>query len=833
VEDVPLPPQALDVVISPAEPQDEDDLILTYTYTDTNGDPEGDTLIRWTRDGQLQTALNQQSLVPASLTFPGETWCAAVRPHDGSQYGAWVEDCVTVVPDNYPPQALNVVITPTAPTEFDDLVLSYDYTDSDGDPEGNTQLRWYRNDALQSSLNNQTIVPSSNTYPGDAWYAVVMPHDGTDYGAIVDSNQVIITWGDNHLPQALTPLITPADPESGDNLKVNYVYADPDDDPEGDTQLRWYRNGVLQPFYNDQNTVSAVHTLPGDEWYARIRPHDGTGYGLWAETAPVLVHDPTANTPPTATNLHISPAEPGDDSNLRLFYTYQDADGDPEANTLILWYKIEDQELVLQEEFAGLTVVPASATSIGETWLARVSPHDGQDYGFVASAQAVIILIEIGNHPPEARNVFLAPGQPCLTDTLELHYDYYDADGDLEWTTQIEWTKNGQSEGGFTDQTVIPPDATALDDVWCAAVRPFDYREPGPTVASNCVVVTEFCGNTPPQVKEVYISPARPRSDQALELRYTYFDADADPEANSQIRWYKDGVLQAQFNDLTFTASEETAPGQQWSASIRPHDGKESGVLTRAMTVTVNTPPVIQDVTIQPSQPQDFEALVLNYNYHDLDGDPLDILQISWYCNGSHQASYDYHSILPAGATSPGEQWFATAAAHDGLEYSPVVTSNAVTITESAVTVYSIYLPIITHRFSTAGDSYCEENDTQEQACPLEFNQTFMFYPDDVEDWYYVYLEYTASLHVLVSDYLPDEPDRQGILLVYQDCPTCNPPRQLLGSDNRRQTTMQVPHELEPDALQDLPPGFYYIRIYNPSNTSNAQPYYINITFEP
>jgi hypothetical protein len=141
-----------------------------------------------------------------------------------------------------------------------------------------------------------------------------------------------------------------------------------------------------------------------------------------------------------------------------------------------------------------------------------------------------------------------------------------------------------------------------------------------------------------------------------------------------------------------------------------------------------------------------------------------------------------------------------------------------------------LYLPIILDKYPF-GPTYCEENDTQETACSLDFGQTYDFKPDDEDDWYSVVLPQTASLDVLVTDYLPELTNHEGQLVVYKTCFTCEPPREFLGHDARGLSTMHVPGAGNPYALRNLSPGIYYIRVYNPVETGTAL-YHITVTYQ-
>jgi hypothetical protein len=837
------PPQIVTATISPASPTgDNDNLELDYIYHDPDSDPEGDTLVRWSRVQQLQPDFNDQNSISGDVTLPGEVWCAAVTPHDGLEYGELVEVCANVVfAPNAAPQALNVIISPPTPNEYSGLELSYNYSDAENDPEdtAKTQLRWYRNGMLQPAFNNQDSISSGDTYPGETWCATVQPHDGYQYGAPGDSNCVLVASSGNRIPQALDPTIAPVEPESNDTLELTYVYTDVDGDLEGNSLMRWYRNGVLQPFFNDRSYVSPDYTLWDDEWRATIRPHDGQDYGLPVEAEPVLVNESTANSPPRAINVRVIPSQPGDGDHLHLHYTYLDPDGDPEGNTMVLWLKVEGDQVVLQEEYDGQTVVPSSATTISETWFAKVVPHDGHEYGLVAAAHSVTVGEEPGNTPPQTHNVYLIPASPGLEDSLELHYEYDDADGDPEGATEIQWTRDGYIQHGFTGQTLIPSGATEVGQTWCATVTPHDGLEPGEPTTSNCVVITDTPINSPPEARDVYIQPNRPRSDQDLELHYVYFDPENDPGGNTQIRWFMNGVLQNEFSNLTTVPAATTKPGQRWSATVVPHDGLISGTLVSAPVVTVNSPPQVQEVEISPAQPQEHDILVLNYDYDDADGDMLNFLQVLWHRNGEHQPTYDGRRHLPASATSVGERWFAAVTAHDGFEYGQVIASNIVTIAAGPVVIHDIYLPLVLRNYETESllDEYYEDNDTQDQAYPLNFGRVYQAYPDDQDDWYYVFLDQTSFLDVQVENYVA-----LGQLVVYEPDPGNDPPRRVIANDGRGLPTMALPNEDFAEALTHLPeaepgtglpPGRYYIRIYSSGDFSSEQLYRLITAYEP
>ena len=82
-----VPPTIDTVALAPSMPRSNDDLTISYTYDDVNGDPEGASEITWTRDSVQISAHDGLRVLPASATAVGDVWRALVRPHDGANFG--------------------------------------------------------------------------------------------------------------------------------------------------------------------------------------------------------------------------------------------------------------------------------------------------------------------------------------------------------------------------------------------------------------------------------------------------------------------------------------------------------------------------------------------------------------------------------------------------------------------------------------------------------------------------------------------------------------------------------------------------------------------------
>lgn len=567
------PPEASDVFISPSLPITGDDLTANYTYSDADGDSESGTTIRWYKGGNIQSAYNDLTTVPSSATAKGEEWRFTVRPGDGTELGTY-KTASTVTIGNTPPMASNLLISPVSPLTGDDLTGSYTYSDADGDPEDGAEIRWYMNDTLQSAYNDTLTVPSSATLEGQQWHFTVRPFDRFVFGDLQTSDAVTI---DNTPPAANNAIITPEIPWPNDDLVGSYSYSDADGDPEGESEIRWYMDDVVQTGYNDVLTIPSSVTVKGQHWYFTVRPYDGLSFGVLQTSNAVMI----TSFKPVASDLSITPVSPLTGDDLVGSYTYSDADGDPEDGTEIRWYMNGD----LQAGYNDTLTVPFNATSREEQWYFTVRPSDGISFGDLQTSDPVTI----GNTPPLSSDHESIPASPITGDDLTANYTYSDAENDPEDGTEIRWYMNGDLQAGYNDQKILPSSATTRGQEWYFAMRPKDGTNFGLEGASLPVVI----GNTRAEASDVFISPDLPFTTDDLTANYTYSDADGDPESGTTIRWYKNGNIQAMYNNTTTVPSSATSKDEWWRFTVRPGDGTELGPYKTATSVLIaNSSPV-------------------------------------------------------------------------------------------------------------------------------------------------------------------------------------------------------------------------------------------------
>ncbi|MGB0384845.1 MAG: hypothetical protein ACPGWR_08495 [Ardenticatenaceae bacterium] len=706
-------PIVSDVTISPATeqpggefvvPNADTNITVSYDYFDPDGDLEaqGKTEIRWTRDGVSPSALDDQVTIPSEEIYVEEKWCVTVRPHDGKAYGERSEESCAYIEriPNGLPEALGMRISPEYPRESDTLTVDYNYRDPNNDLQNTNEIeyRWYRDGTFQPILLTDTHpldLSQIEVVIGEEWCVTVTPHDGKEHGDESEPTCTVIHPPDNRLPRADSAKITPTTPIDYQPLTLTYTYQDPDGHVEKGSQIQWYRNGLPQGALTNTDTISDQFTNAGEQWYATIRPRDDYDYpdgseyfGPRVKTEEVLI-SAQFNTAPEATEAQIIPAGPGQDDRLRLTYKFVDAEGDPESESTIKWYRNGSY----MAEHDGRTVIPPDATREGEKWLAKVTPNDGKKEGDEVEVDAVKILSVRQNIKPRALDPYLSRGIPGVTETLKLHYEYYDADGDPQGNTQIRWTVDGITNTSYNEQTLISSKETKVGEKWCATVTPHDglqSADPPKDEEIPCVKIELVGRNTAPEARQASITP-RPRAKDNLELDYKYFDLDNDPERGTRINWTVNGKLLSNFSGLTVIPATQTEAGEKWEATIKPNDNYDIGTAV-VVSTTINTPPQLLDVRLM-DDPALNQHLTPYYKYEDADGDPLDHLEVRWYKNKEHQPQYDDQVSIPAADTAYNETWHVIVAPHDGYEYGDEVRSNKDIIVSDENRYYFPFLP--------------------------------------------------------------------------------------------------------------------------------------------
>jgi len=525
------PPSVSDVQILPSNPSTTDDLSVSYTFDDDDGDIESGTVIQWFKNGVLESSLSS-SIVPSSATSRGEEWTVAVTPSDGTASGQQVTSSATTITNSLP-YSNDITILPQQPTTDDDLTLTYSMLDDDEDVV-TSSIVWKVNDQRVSSLDNLSTVPSIATRMGDTWEAHVLLSDGFDSNLVVSSSMFITS--DNSAPTITSLTIIPATPTSSQDIEVLWSIDDEEGDEEEDVEIAWLKTGELVA---DQttSTLSSSQTSKGETWEVMVRVFDGFGWSNWSTSEMFTIQ----NSLPTISTIDFDSLEVASDSDVSLTYTATDVDGDPIEISSILWTNGEQTvdsgtQQTLSYEF----------TSKGETWYAMIQLTDGVDVGPSFSSTPVTIV----NSKPSVSIQF--DEEQIAKQALTPNIDIFDEDGDAIDVT-ITWYKNGFRDGSLDNQTSVPAQKIGPAQEWKLSVQATDIDGESITVEASVIIQ-----NAPPQA-----NIARASNTIWLGESIT-FDGSTSMDSDGTIvgyRWYLDSgegepILVGTEAMVTFLASD-------------------------------------------------------------------------------------------------------------------------------------------------------------------------------------------------------------------------------------------------------------------------------------
>ena len=593
------PPSVDDVVLTPNNPNLDEQLVASYDYIDADGDPEMGTQIRWYRNGSQLPAYDDSKVIPGIVTLSGDLWYFTVVPKDGFDFGI-PESSNEVFIANMPPSASSLRILPASPLTTDELLASYIYMDPESDPEVGSRIIWYRNSVAQPQYNDMLQLPAIAIAKKQVWHFSVRPKDGKQFGLEQQSGFVVIG---NTPPRVSNLSISPAYPLSKDDLVASYDFSDVDTDLEGRSEIRWYKNGVWIQEYGGLKSLPDRATLNGERWYFTVRPTDGTDFGDEETSPEVEIGSPV----PRVNNLSIMPGNPVTTDDLTAIYIYTDPNGIPEAGSLITWHK----NGVAQTEYSNSKVLPWDATFKGEQWYFSVRPSNGRDLGQEQSSVPVTIL----NSPPVLIEVLAEPSHPTTDDKLVVSYVFNDSDGDVEARNEIKWFRNGTLQSGYNNMTELLAMTTKRGEEWHFTIRSSDGTEFSELVTSTSVII----GNGLPEVINVNILPAAPLTHEDLELLYDFLDTEEDPESGSEIRWFKNDIHE-DYDNAQVVPARATVRGDYWYCTIRPRDGIDFGDTVKSPVVTIdNTPPWASEIFPASDQVLRGRTVIISSNGEDAD----------------------------------------------------------------------------------------------------------------------------------------------------------------------------------------------------------------------
>ncbi|RJU80401.1 MAG: hypothetical protein DWC09_06870 [Candidatus Poseidoniales archaeon] len=467
------PPSVSNLMLGPNGATTTDTLVLTYTYSDPENDPESGTVIQWFKDGVEQTSLSGLT-VSSSETAKGQEWSASVLPSDGSDVGEPVVSNVLTIANSAPTTSVPT-LSPNQPTEDDTISFTSVTSDADADAVG-YDVRWFLDGVLIPELNDVETLPAYATRDGDSWVVEIRANDSEDVSQWVSSQSVTIGSGQVNTPPSVnTVQLSPGPHFTTDDFTVSYIYADADGDAEVDVEIQWFLNNAAFAFAENSLLIPSSFTEKGQIWFAKVRVNDGTEWSSWISSNQISVQ----NTPPVTESVSLSHAEAYTTDEVSVQFTMSDIDGDEQSNSEITWWR----NGTMKSSLTGLTTLPASSTLKGEVWTVQVKAGDGTALSSTSLTADVIIL----NSAPTAavtltENVTsLGPLNAVITSN--------DADNE-EVQTSIQWYRNGFLDGTLMNLTSVPSSYLGPGQTWSVHVTPTDESHlDGATVVSSTTIV--------------------------------------------------------------------------------------------------------------------------------------------------------------------------------------------------------------------------------------------------------------------------------------------------------------------------------------------------------
>ena len=295
------------------------------------------------------------------------------------------------------------------------------------------------------------------------------------------------------------------------------------------------------------------------------------------------------------------------------------------------------------------------------------------------------------NNAPDVSNVLLGPTGATTSSTLTLAYTYTDQDNDPESGTQVQWFKDDVEQTSLQGLSVSPS-ATSKGQEWKAIVTPSDGSDSGTPMTSNTLIIA----NEIPTLTTPEIQPSTPSSDDALSFSSTTSDADLDT-VHFDVRWFLDGVLVSELNDMETLPAYVTRDGDSWVVEARANDSEDTSQWLSSSSVSIgggitNTAPTVTAIILTPVPSTTTDDISLAYTYNDADADTEVDVEVMWNLNNAPFQYAENSLTLPSSFTEKGQTWFANIRAYDGTEWSSWSSSNSIQIQNTAPVTETISL---------------------------------------------------------------------------------------------------------------------------------------------
>ncbi|MHA2031393.1 MAG: hypothetical protein ACW99Q_18610, partial [Candidatus Kariarchaeaceae archaeon] len=572
-------------------------------------------------------------------------------------------------------------LVPTNPNTTQPLFANYSFTDIDGDSEVAMEIRWYKNNILQSDLNNLLSIPSSETEKGQEWNFTVKVFDGTEWSQL--NNSIIITIS-NAVPEASNLDLTDnfdydSEIYTDDDLLATWQAFDYDTNDILSYNITWYRNGTKYISWNTSDISTILdngNTSKNTNWTYIIKIYDGT---IYSTTVPLGYNISIRNTPPIAENLTIT-SDPKSIDDLTAGWDYNDTDNDSQDSqgAIISWFKNGENQTSLFNK----AIIEAGNLSKNHVWWFTVQVSDGENHSIQIYESTHVVIL---NTEPLLSGVQLpVPTNPTresgiMVNLNDILLSFNDPDSDNIELIELKWYKDNALQTDLTGNLFIDGNLLIKGEVWNYSVIVTDSLSNSSILYSQEIPVV----NSQPVIANTYFSETDVWTLNDLEIIFQASDVDNDPINVAGVHWYLFNTTDfswdyiAIHDGLMILPSSITSKGERWRFEIQVTDGSLVSVWqTTAFDVEIkNSVPKIQVASIFITG-GDNTSHSLTLDYFWFDDDPSDtegLTEIVWESGTQYISNESIN--LPYKYTTAGERWWVTIRPSDGEDFGEYYNS--------------------------------------------------------------------------------------------------------------------------------------------------------------
>jgi hypothetical protein len=599
--------------------------------------------------------------VPRALFAKGQSWEVEAQASDGEAWGPSGRARATVV--NSPPPVPKIAFTPARPKRGDGLNLTVTQAP---DPDGDAvtyRYAWFKDGQRVAGPPDQAQVARGALRKGERWAVEVVALDGEAESAPVRAEAVIADTP----PGPMVLGLCDAPVREGAELTASIL--SPSTDADGDSitlRTEWTVNG--KPVAAAQGQLRLVGYALKKHDVARlvVTPSDGELAGPAAAAECRVI-----NTPPSAPQIAVEPAEPTAKSGLSVRVTRPAPDRD--GDTISYRYRwIRDG---VPAGIDGASVA-AGVPRHREAWRVEVTPFDGEEEGASVFAEA-----RVANTPPPAPSLSITPAAPTVGLPLRCEVTLPERDADREAVAVVaRWKRDGKPVA-LADRPDLPAGIVRHGERWTCEAWGNDGTIDGPHAEVSVVVQ-----DRPPEAPAVAIEPAGPRTGGDLTCRVVLDSIDADGDRIAyRYAWTRNDRPVAGLVDPRVVPGAQVKKGDRWRCSVTPNDGQKDGAAGVANAEVVNSAPGPTRLGLEPSVPVEGKPIRCQVlaKAEDPDGDTVKY-RFTWQRNGQPQPFAESSVEVPARLVRAGERWRCLVVPTDGELDGPEAGSEEVLVGGSA-----------------------------------------------------------------------------------------------------------------------------------------------------